>query len=251
MALMIKNFVLILFLFSVGSGLAQKDTVKPVSAPLLGVHFGGDLPFADMGKRYGANLTTGLNFMYKTNKNFLFGIDFNYGFGRNMHEDVLAQMKNSDGFLVDNSGYPADLRVSERIVDLVLHAGKLLPLGAANKNSGLMLDVGLGYMQHRIHFLDANVQVAAVSGVIANGFDRLTNGIVASQFVGYMYLSDSKLLNFYVGVESYEGHTKSVRKINYDTGLSDNASRLDVLLGLRMGWILPLYSRTPKNYFYN
>lgn len=181
----------------------------------------------------------------------MFGLDFNYGFGRNMKEDVLSQMKNSDGFLVDNSGYPADLRLSERVIDIVLHAGKLLPFGSLNKNSGLVLDAGFGYMQHRIHFVDANVQVAAVNGDIRNGFDRLTNGIVASQFIGYLYLSDSRLLNFYMGFESYEGFTKSVRKLNYDTGLPDTQSRVDILLGFRAGWILPLYSRTPKNYFYN
>jgi hypothetical protein len=248
---MLKNSVLIFLLFSVGLCSAQKDSTEPVAAPLLGVHFGGDLPFADMGKRYGSNLTTGINFMYKTKKNFLFGIDGNYGFSRNMKEDVLAQMKNSDGFLVDNSGYPADLRVSERVLDIVLHVGKLFPFGSPNKNSGLMVDAGFGYMQHRIHFLDANVQIAAVNGDIKNGFDRLTNGFVVSQFVGYMFLGERRLLNFYMGVESYEGFTKSVRKLNYDTGLPDNASRLDVLVGLRVGWILPLYSRTPKNYFYN
>lgn len=246
-----KDLILILFIFLVGICSAQKDSVKPIAAPLVGVHFGGDLPFGDLGKRYGSNLTTGFNFMYKTKKNLLFGFDFNYGFGRNFKEDVLSQLKNSDGFIVDNSGYPADLRVSERVLNMVLHFGKLLPLGALNKNSGLMLDAGLGYMQHRIHFYDANVQIAAVKGDIKNGFDRLTNGIVASQFVGYLYLSDSRLLNFYMGVESYEGFTKSVRKLNYDTGLADTQSRLDILLGFRIGWILPLYSRTPKNYFYN
>lgn len=248
---MLKNLTFISALFCFAHCFAQKDSVKPIAAPLVGVHFGGDLPFGDLANRYGSNLTTGFNFMYKTQKNYLFGLDVNYGFGRNFKEDVLAQLKNSDGFIVDNSGYPADLRTSERILNIVLHAGKLLPFGSLNKNSGLVVDAGFGYMQHRVHFLDANVQIAAINGDIKNGFDRLTNGVVASQFVGYMYLSDSRLLNFYMGVEAYEGFTKSVRKLNYDTGLPDTQSRLDILLGLRIGWILPLYSRTPKNYFYN
>ncbi|MBK7818193.1 MAG: hypothetical protein IPJ60_12115 [Sphingobacteriaceae bacterium] len=48
---------------------AQSDS-NAISAPLIGIHFGGDLPFADMGVRYGANLNAGFNFMYKTKKNF-------------------------------------------------------------------------------------------------------------------------------------------------------------------------------------
>ncbi|MBK7311365.1 MAG: hypothetical protein IPI93_11410 [Sphingobacteriaceae bacterium] len=229
---------------------AQSDS-SAIAAPLIGIHFGGDLPFADMGVRYGANLNAGFNFMYKTKKNFLFGIDANYGFGRNIKEDVLKNVRNSDGFVVDNAGYPADIRISERVLTITLHAGKLMPLGSPNPNSGLLVDAGLGYMQHKVHFVDINQQIAAVDGDIKNGLDKLTNGICASQFVGYLFLSDNRFLNFYAGAEAFEGFTKSVRKLNYDTGLPDTKGRVDVLLGLRIGWILPLYSRTPKNYFYN
>jgi len=229
---------------------SQSDS-NAIAVPLIGVHFGGALPFADMGKRYGANLNAGFNFMYKTRKNILFGIDANYGFGRNIKDDVLKNLKTADGYVIDNSGYPADIRMSERVITITLHVGKLLPLGSPNPNSGLLLDAGLGYMQHKVHFVDINQQIASIKGDLRNGLDRLTNGICASQFIGYMYLSDNRYFNFYTGVEAFEGITKSVRKFNYDTGLPDTKSRLDILLGLRIGWILPLYSRTPKNYFYN
>jgi hypothetical protein len=246
-----KNFILA-FLFLSSFLFSQKDSTMPaLAAPLIGVHLGGDLPFADLGKRYGPNLNMGFNFMYKTKRNWLFGLDANYGFGRNIKEDVLAQMKNSDGFFVDNEGYPADLRISERIITTVLHCGKLLPLGSPNPNSGLLVDAGVGYMQHKIHFVDINKRVAAVNGDIRNGFDLLSNGICLSQFIGYMFLSDNRYLNFYTGVEVYEGITTSVRKWNYATGERDTKTRTDILLGLRIGWILPLYNRTPKNYFYN
>jgi len=245
-----KRTLLIVCVFIMKSLSSQSDS-EAIAAPLIGVHFGGSLPFADLGARYGANLNTGFNFMYKTKKNILFGIDGNYGFGRNIKDDVLKNLKNSDGFVVDNSGYPADIRMSERVITITAHIGKLFPLGSPNPNSGLLLDVGLGYMQHKVHFVDINQQIASIKGDLRIGLDRLTNGICASQFVGYMYLSDNRFFNFYTGIEAFEGITKSVRKLNYDTGLPDTKSRLDILLGLRIGWILPLYSRTPKNYFYN
>lgn len=247
------RLILIIFFFvSLGKSFAQKDTTNDgIAAPLLGIHLGGDLPFGDLNSRYGPNLNMGFNFMYKTKKNFVFGIDGNYGFGRNIKEDVLSQLKNSDGFMVDNSGYPADIRLSERVLTVMLHGGKIFKLGSPNPNSGLFLNGGIGYMQHKIHFVDINVQVAAFNGEIRNGYDRLSNGICLSQFAGYLFLSDNRFLNFYTGVEAFEGITKSVRKLNYDTGLPDTKTRFDVLLGLRIGWILPLYSRTPKNYFYN
>lgn len=247
-----KLRIILFFILLSGLCFSQSDTTEEgIAAPLLGIHLGGDLPFCDLGERFGPNLNMGFNFMYKTKKNFVFGIDGNYGFGRNIKEDVLKQLKNSDGFMVDNSGYPADIRLSERVINVTLHAGKIFRLGSPNPNSGLFLNGGVGYMQHRVHFVDVNEQVAAFNGDIRNGFDRLSNGICFSQFAGYLFLSDNRFLNFYTGIEAFEGITKSVRKWNYDTGLADTKTRFDVLLGIRIGWILPLYSRTPKNYFYN
>lgn len=222
-----------------------------IATPLIGIHFGGDLPLADLAQRYGPNLNTGLNLMYKTKRNYLLGIEGNYMFSKNIREDVLKQLKNEDGFMVDNSGYPADIRLSERVITINLHVGKILHVLAANPNSGLMINGGAGYIQHRVHFLDAQQQIAAINGDIRNGFDRLSNGICTYQFIGYMFLSTNRLLNFYTGFECYQGFTKSVRKWNYDTGLRDTKNRFDMLVGFRFGWILPLYSRAPKQYFYN
>ncbi|MBL7917939.1 MAG: hypothetical protein JNM96_06050, partial [Bacteroidia bacterium] len=211
-----------LFLFQLVCNAQRNDTT--IAAPLIGVHFGGNLPLADLAKRYGPNMNAGINFMYKTKKNYLLGLDFNYLFGKNIKEDVLVNLKTEDGFMVDNSGYPADIRVSERVVTFNLYFGKVFNLLSANPNSGLVINGGAGYMQHKIHFVDAQVQIAAINGDIRNGYDRLTNGICFHQFLGYMYLSDNRLLNFYSGFEFYEGITKSVRKLNYDTGLSDTKS---------------------------
>jgi len=242
--------VFILFMIIAQLAYSQEND-SVIATPMVGIHFGGDLPLADLAQRYGPNLNAGLNFMYKTKKNYLFGIEGNYMFGKNIEEDVLKQLKNEDGFLVDNSGLPADVRLSERIVTVNLHVGKIFNVLSANPNSGLMINGGAGYIQHRVHFLDAQQQIAALNGEIRNGYDRLSNGICTYQFIGYLFLSNNRLMNFYTGIECYQGFTKSVRKWNYDTGLPDTKSRFDMLVGLRFGWVLPLYSRAPKQYFYN
>lgn len=244
------RYILIIIILSVNLVRSQgNDSI--IAAPLIGVHIGGNLPMADLAKRFGPNLNTGINIMYKTKKNYLIGIDGNYMFGRNIKEDVMKNLTNEDGFIVDNEGYPADIKLSERLLTVNLHVGKILPFLSANPNSGLMINAGAGYMQHKIHFVDVQQKIAAINGDIRNGFDRLSNGLSLYQFVGYIYLSDNRLLNFYAGFESYQGFTKSVRKLNYDAGLADTKSRFDMAMGLRFGWILPLYSRAPKQYFYN
>jgi len=241
--------LLFLFLFSPIFLSAQIDSA--IAVPLVGVHFSGQLPAVDMAKRFGPNLNAGGSFAYKTKKNWLFGIESSYFFGRNVKEDVLVNLKSSSGYVIDNEGYPADLRLTERGVGVHVFGGKVFNLLSANPNSGIMATIGAGYIQHKIHIYDAQQRVAAVKGDLRTGYDRLSNGVSFSQFIGYLFLSENRILNFYGGFEAYEGMTKSVRKLNYDTGLPDTESRLDVLYGFRIGWILPLYKKRPQEFYYN
>lgn len=228
---------------------AQLDSAA--SLPLVGVHFGGQLPFSDMGTRFGPNLDAGGMFAYKTKRNWIFGAEGTYGFGRNVKEDVLKNLKTTDGFVIDNEGYPADLRISERVVGVHVFGGKIFHLTASNINSGIVATFGAGYMQHKINLYDAQQRIAAVHGDLKYGYDRLSNGVSVSQFIGYLNLSNNRLLNYYFGFTFYEAYTKSIRKLNYDTGLPDKKSRIDILSGFRVGWILPLYKRTPNNFYVN
>lgn len=228
---------------------AQIDSA--IMAPLVSIHVGGQIPGGDMADRFGANLNAGGSFMLKTKKNWLVGIESNYMFGRNVKEDVLLQLKTANGSIIDNEGYPADIRITERGLGIHLTFGRVFKVFSANPNSGLMVTVGGGYLQHKINLYDAQQKIAAINGDFKHGYDRLSNGFSASQFVGYLFLSESKLLNFYFGVETYQGFTKSVRKLNYDTGMADTKQRLDLLYGLRFGWIVPLYKKRPNDYYYN
>lgn len=241
---------LLIIMIFIALGL-KSQTDSAVTVPLVGVNFGGDLPYGDLAKRFGANLRTGGSFMLKTSKNWIFGLEFNYMFGRNVKEDVLSQLTNQDGFVIDNEGYPADVRVTERAMSLYLTAGRVFRLASANKNSGLMINIGGGYLQHKINLYDAQRKLAAVKDNLGYGLDRLTDGFSTQQFIGYLFLSENRLLNFYGGFEFYQGFTSSVRKMNYDTGQPDTAKRLDLLAGFRFGWILPLYKKKPNDYYYN
>jgi len=228
---------------------AQMDTA--ITVPLLGIHFGGQLPFGDMAKRFGANLQAGGSFFIKTKKNWIYGIDVFYIFGRNVKEDVTKQLKNSEGHITDNEGYPADLRITERGLGAHAHFGRIFNFDKALPNSGILVMVGVGYLQHKINLYDAQNRIAAINGDLEKGYDRLSGGISYSQFLGYLHISQNRFLNFYAGIEAHETMAKSFRKVNYDTGLPDTKQRMDGLLGLRLGWILPLYKKKPNDYYYN
>lgn len=218
--------------------------------PFVGVHFGGDLPFGDLAKRFGPNFNAGGSFMFKTKKNWLIGAEGSYFFGRNVRENVIAPLQTSDGFVIDNEGYPADLRLTERGWNTYIVVGKLFNQIGHNPNSGLLCWIGAGYMQHKIKLYDALQKIAAIKGDLKKGYDHLSGGPAMTQFIGYQYLSNRRFVNFYFGFEFFEGFTKSFRMYNYNTGLTDTKQRFDMQIGFRLGWLLPLYKRAPKEFYY-
>lgn len=217
---------------------------------MTGVHISGQLPQNNLAERFGPNLSAGVDLIWKTKRNFLFGIEGSYFWSKNVREDVVASMKNSDGFITDNEGYPADLRTTERGWNFYANVGKLFSKLGHNPNSGVYFTVGAGYMQHKVKLYDANQKIAAVKGDLKKGYDRLSGGFALTQFIGYQYLSKNRIANFNFGVEFYEGFTQSYRGFNYDTGLKDTRKRIDVLIGIRFTWILPLYKRAKDFYYY-
>jgi len=248
----LKHFIILcLLMLSFIHLKAQSVKDSAFRIMMVNVHFSGQLPFGDLAKRYGADLGAGGSFMCKTKHNFLLSTEVSYFFGRNIREDPLKNYKVGDGHqLTDNEGYPADLRLTERGWNIYANAGYMFTKLGHNPNSGLMVTAGMGWMQHKIKFYDANKKVAAVYGNLKKGYDRLSGGFALSQYIGYQYLSNNRLANFNFGFEFYEGFTQSLRGFNYDTGLPDTKRRFDVMIGVRLAWTLPLYKRI-KDFYYN
>ena len=242
-------FITILSLFC-GSMFAQGVTDTTLNIPMVSVNFSGQKPYGDMAKRFGENLCIGGSFLFKARKTWIVGVDGGYFFGRNVRENVLTQLKTNESFVIDNEGFPADLRVTERGFNTYIVVGKIFPKLGNNPNSGLIINCGFGYLQHKIKLYDASQKIAAVKGDMVKGYDRLSGGFAMEQFIGYLFLSGNRLVNIIAGFEFHEAFTKSYRGFNYDTGLPDTKQRNDYLIGFRIGWVLPLYKRT-QDFYYN
>src|SRR5690606_32718291 len=107
--------------------------------------------------------------------------------------------------------------------------------------SGLHITVGTGFMQHKIRIQEVSQSAPQVIGDYAKGYDRMSNGIMFSQSIGYSHFSNYKLINYYVGIELYEGITENRRTVNYDTGLHDGKRRTDILASVVLRWYFPVY----------
>lgn len=218
---------------------------------IVGANIAGELPFGDMRARYGSNLSFGLPVLYKTSKNLIVGVDGNYFFSGNVRQNPLDSQYNNANTITGIGGNPGALRLNERGFTAYGLIGTVIKKLGTNKNSGLFVYLGLGYMQHKVNIYDVNKTLPQINGNLKKGYDHLTGGPAAEQFIGYMFLARNRLINWYAGFEIQEGYTNGLRSYQYDTKASDNKQRIDILAGFRIGWMIPLYQKAPQEYYFN
>jgi len=130
-----------------------------------------------------------------------------------------------------------------------LKVGKIFPalrLPGQNPNCGPFIEVGGGYLRHRISIDKARSDRAPLlEGDYLKGVDRLTGGWGLIESIGYRFFSNRLLLNFFIAVEAGQFFTRSLRGWTYDTGQKDTRKRSDNWLSVRLGWMLPLYEKAP------
>ncbi|MBE0638911.1 MAG: hypothetical protein IH598_10355 [Bacteroidales bacterium] len=244
-------FSLYLVFFAAGQDQQKKKTSEAESIFMVYPSIGFQIPGGDMADRFGLSSTVGPGFQHKTKSNWLIGADLNFVFGNKINEDSLIQnLLTVDGFVISDQGQVANVSFFERGFYAMARVGKIIPVFGSNPNSGLMLTAGAGFLQHRIHIAVEENMVAALRDDYKKGYDRLTNGFSTSQFIGYLHLGESKLANFFIGFEFVQAFTQSRRSMNFDTMQRDDAKRLDMLYGIKAGWIIPFRNRMAKDHFY-
>ena len=227
-----------------------RDSV--VSFKMIGGTFAYQLPGGDMADRFGNNFSVGGTFQWKTKKNWIFGIDGNFIFSDQVKENsILSEISTSQGYVIGQDGFYAEVFLYERGFMFQAKAGKIVPVIGPNPNSGLMATIGVGLLEHRIRIEDKGNRAPQVFDEYKKGYDRLTNGLSLTEFIGYTHFSDHRLINFMAGFEFTQAFTKNRRDYNFDTMMRDDKSRVDLLFGFRLAWIIPLYKRMPREYYFN
>lgn len=250
-----KKILLIIFIligtynFSSAQG-SRADSATSSFIPNFAYSY--QLSGGDISNTFGNNSTIGGGFFYKTKKNLIFSLDMNFIFGSTIKgaDQILSMVLNSYGYITDGNGTTALYTMYERGYTLNFRIGKVLNVLSPNPNSGLMIMGGAGYIQHRLVIDNQFHTAPQISNDYAKGYDRLTGGINLNQFIGYFYMGDSKILNFYGGFEFIQGFTKSQRDYVFDLQKKDTDNKLDLFFGIRVGWMIPTYKRSGEKYYY-
>ena len=251
----LKSAFLICFFLFMLNGKAQllnpNDTA--LSVPMFYASYAFQMPGGDMADRFGPNSVIGGGFQFKSKTNWLIGANFDFIFGNEVKngDSLMFNLKTHNGQIINMAGNFADYSLYERGYSVTAKFGKVFPILAPNPNSGFYISVSAGYLQHKIRIEVMDNSVPQLQDDYKKGYDRLAGGFMINEFIGYIYLSDNRLLNFFGGFEFTQSWTKPKRDVYFDTMEPDHISkRFDMLNGFKIGWILPIFERQPEKFYY-
>lgn len=247
MKFLIKNVFFLFFVFFIQSTTLNAQDERPDFIS-VGAEYGTQFPFGDMKDRFGQNFVAGLSLnLFKQKFNGIFSIEGQFMFGNKVNEDVLSDFRLSNGGILGSDGVYADVLLRQRGSYLGIKAEKVVLPRKSNKNAGIAVGFGLGIIQHKIRIQVDSNNAPQFSDNYSKGYDRNSRGLALKQSITYNHIGLNKNMNYSVGLTLYEGFTKSVRNINFDTGLKDDSSRLDLLLSLSFKWFIPLKDQIDRD----
>lgn len=254
-----KHFTLLITPFFLLIGFAQGQFViekkealdSAYSIPMINVSFAKQWSSSDLADRFGSNNNIGASFIIKTKSKWLYGVKGSYLWGGEVKDQsILNGIKTNNNFVIDDEGRQTSIFLGQRGSSGFLLAGRFFNVLAPNKNSGIIAYAGVGFLQHKIS-IKFKDDIVALTDDYKKGYDRYSFGYAVNGFVGYLFLSKNRLLNFFGGFDYTYGKTKNLRTYNYDTNLPDTKTYTDVLYGIRLGWIIRLNKRQADNFYYN
>lgn len=227
-----------------------KDSI--IGTPWVAIHYGVNWAQNDLAQRFGLINHLGFHAGYKTNKNWVWAADANFMYGNTVKiTSLFDELKDSYGNMTDINGDVGQVFTYMRGFNANFAIGKVIPIFSKNRNSGIYVHAGAGYLAHKIRIESRDQVIPQVELDYRKGYDRLTTGINFHQFAGYAFLANSGFFNFYGGFYAQEGLTQNKRTIFFDTPdvPVSKDTRLDVQIGFKLGWFIPIYKRKPKAFY--
>jgi hypothetical protein len=217
-------------------------------AILFHIAAGFHLPGADMAKRFGSDGSIGGAIEFISANNWTFGLDGHYFFGGKVKENPLSNLQTAEGYIIGTDRNPAIFYLQERGLYLGGRVGRLFPIG--ERRTGIYTSLGAGMLRHKIRYQDDSRTIAQITGEYAKGYDRLTGGLSLQEFVGWQHMGPTRRFNFVIGFEFQQGFTNTLRDWDFKERRKLDARRLDLRIGLRAAWILPLYFTKSRDIYY-
>ncbi|MBK6731633.1 MAG: hypothetical protein IPG60_11995 [Bacteroidetes bacterium] len=241
-------FLLSAFAIQASAQISLKDSI--VKASIINIDLGIGIPAGDLAERFGSHLIVGGGYQYKFENNVLLGGSAHYIFGNTVtQEDLLSNMLIDDKYVIGNDGLLYTPIAGEQGFDFSVQIGQITKLFSTNPNTGVTWLVGIGMLEHAISIYIDKPFVPQLSSEYQKGYDRLSNGFMLNQYIGYYVFNNKNFVNFRAGVEFQEAFTKNRRGIDFDTQQTDDETHFDMMITLKLSWNLCIFEK-PKRRFY-
>jgi len=208
----------------------------------LGFEYGLYLPQQDLDAYYGRHGGAGGHMQVLTKNNLYYGGQLQFIFGSQVSVDVSNVWKDPIDNVYGLNYTFADILTKQRGLSGQFYVGKLFPIKSSRARMGIKATIGLGFLQHKLHIQeDPESFMPQLQDDYKALLDHKTNGISIQQFIGFHYLGNDRMANWYVGFDFIEAFTKNRRSFNYNLDIPTDQDRLDIATGFKIGWILPFY----------
>ena len=237
---------------SVGKATVAKQPYEPSNAFLISPIYTAQWPMGNMADRFGFNNLFGLQLMYKMKKNWIIGVEGSFLFGTKLRENyVIDNITTSSGQLIGQQNELVGVKSQEFGCNVKFNVGKIIPFSHKYPDAGLLLLTGIGFLQHKIGLNVREDVLPQLDKTYRKGYDRMSNGPVISQFIGGVFMARKKFISAYAGLQFDMGFTENRRAYDFYLQRKLSEKRLDMFIGIRVGWILPIFLQaSEKEYYY-
>jgi hypothetical protein len=220
-----------------------KKNFEPNTAVLFVPNYNAQFPFGNMRDRFGFNSLVSMQLAYKMKKNWIIGAEGGFLFGNKVRENyILDNISNYyRQFINADDGTLINVKLQERGYAIKLTVGKVVPISEKYPDAGLLFITGFGILQHKIAIDVRENVLPQLNKTYRKGYDRMSNGPVISQFIGGIFMERKKFISLYGGVQFDVAFTQNRRPYDFYTKAKDTQKRVDLFLGIKLGWIIPVF----------
>ncbi|HLP21451.1 MAG TPA: hypothetical protein VK174_14160 [Chitinophagales bacterium] len=255
------SLILLLSLLLCAPGFAQKteefkkrkSKFEPNNALIISPIYTAQFPFGNMRDRFGFNSLFGLHLAYKMKKNWIIGGEASFLYGSVVRENyILDNITLASGQLVGTTNALITPKLQEMGASVKITFGKLVPFSEKYPDAGLLFLTGFGFLSHKIAINVRSETLPQLNKTYRKGYDRLSNGPVLSQFIGGLFMARRKYVSAYAGIQFDVAFTQGRRPYDFYSMAPLHDKRIDMFLGIRVGWIIPVFftQATEKEYYY-
>ena len=215
------------------------------------INYSYQLPIGELSDKFSNNSAIGINFLKKNKKNFFYGMKAYFIFGGKIQDSSIFNNINTElGYIIDGNGTYANIILLQQGFSSNAYVGYALH-NKENSCNGIYLSFGLGFLQHKINIETKNQYIPQLSSEYKKGYDQLTNGLSTHYNIDYMIIDDKNKFKIFTGINYSLAFTKNRRTYDFSTSnVSENQIRLDQLLGIHFGIIIPINRRNNDEFHY-